>query len=347
MRLRCPACKHLLTVPEEYYDRPVRCPLCSFKFRPSAGRGGKPKREGTGRYRVPKGLKHVTPPHLAKPRTPRGRGGRKGLAPAPDARRRSLLNVIGSRRKERASLEAELGRATKIQFNLLPERIPNIRGFDIRVFYQSAKEIGGDYYDFIPIDQENLGMVVADVSGKGVPGAMVMAMTRMALRLLAKGRASARETVIKLNRVISADVKSTGVFVTILFMVLNVRTLTVEVVNAGHNPLILWRGGGTRLVNPKGIAVGLDPGETFENNLKEELIQLQQGDRLCAYTDGLIEAMNERNEEFGEEKFVEVVEKYAEKTSAEFVNQLMKTLKEHQGRAEQHDDITVVTIKYG
>ena len=258
-----------------------------------------------------------------------------------------MVSAIRRRRRERDALVSELDRAGKIQLNLLPGRLPRIRGFDIRVAYRSAKELGGDYYDFIPVDKDNLGIVVADVSGKGLPGALVMASTRAYLRLLSIGRPNAKDTIVRVNRFVAEDVKGSGMFVTMLYMVMNMKTLTIQVVNAGHNPLILWRDGTTRLVNPKGIAVGLTGSDVFAKRLEEDLIQLQPGDRLVAYTDGVVEAMNERREEFGEERFVELVEKYAERTSAEFVNQLMRAIEKHQGRAEQHDDITVVTIKYG
>lgn len=347
-RIKCPFCKHLLTVPDEYYDRPVRCSICKRKFHLSSvkKRGG--SRPGTGVHRIPQ-TKPPTPtavrkPHIAKTTIFSPSGGR---VPAAVKRRRekAVASTISQRREERAALESEVGRATRIQFNLLPEQIPRLRGFDIRVHYQSAKEVSGDYYDFIPIDRENLGIVVADVSGKGIPGAMVMGMARTALQLLARGNPSARETVISLNKFLTRDIKGV-MFLTLLYMVMNVRTLTIQVVNAGHNPLILWRDGISRSINPKGIAVGLDAGKIFETNLKEELIQLQHGDRIIAYTDGVVEAMNEKGEEFGEERFLEIVEESAEKSSSEFINRLINAIREHQGRAEQHDDITVVTFKY-
>jgi len=156
MRIRCPFCKHPLTVPDEYYDRPVRCSICKRKFNPSGGgeRGG--SRPGSGLHRIPH-TKPLTPSMVKKPsvtRTvilppPRGR------SPVAIRRRRNraLLMTLSQRRKERASLESEIGRATRIQFNLLPEQIPRLRGFDMRVHYQSAKEVSGDYYDFIPIEK--------------------------------------------------------------------------------------------------------------------------------------------------------------------------------------------------
>lgn|GEM_PF-2116176 len=349
IRLRCPHCRHLLTVPDEYYDRPVRCSVCKNKFKPSGGEGSS-SRPGTGTHKIPL-TKPPTPSIVRKPviakTTMFSAPSSKILSPAARRQRnKAMLDEISEQRKARASIEADMGRAARIQFNLLPERIPNLRGFDIRVHYQSAKEVSGDYYDFIPIDRENMGIVVADVSGKGVPGAMVMGMARTALQLLARGSSNARETIISLNRVLARDIKGV-MFLTLMYLVLNVHTLTIQVINAGHNPLVLWRDGVSRLINPKGIAVGLDLGPVFEANLKEDLIQLQKGDRITVYTDGVIEAMNEKGEEFGEERFLEIIEESADKPSAEFINNLVAAIKAHQGNAEQHDDITVVTLKYG
>ena len=154
--------------------------------------------------------------------------------------KKMLLSAIGKMKGEEAAAQADLARATKIQFNLLPDRIPTIRDFDMKVHYHSAKEIGGDYYDFIAIDHENLGIVVADVSGKGVPAGMIMTMARTTLRLLARGNPSARDTIVKVNKFMTRDIKNV-MFLTVLYMVLNVRTTTLQVINAGHNPLILWR----------------------------------------------------------------------------------------------------------
>jgi sigma-B regulation protein RsbU (phosphoserine phosphatase) len=175
---------------------------------------------------------------------------------------------------------------------------------------------------------------------------MIMTMARTGLRLLARGNPSARDTMVKVNKFISRDIKNV-MFLTVLYMVLNIRTSTLQVVNCGHNPLILWRDQNYRLVNPQGIAVGLDLGPIFERTLKEDLIQIQPGDRIVAYTDGVVESMNERQEEFGEEAFLEIVSEFGDKSSAEFLNELVNALTEHQGPATQHDDITVVTFKFG
>ena len=350
VKVTCPDCGKLLSIPDEYYELSVKCPVCGKKFKPSES---EPPKDTTP-PRAPKRniTRHPPPSHpLSRHRAPT----KSRIFLPPQRRRRNqpmsagkkfLLSSIGKQKQEDAAAQADLARATKIQFNLLPDRIPTIRGFDMKVHYHSAKEIGGDYYDFIPIDHENLGIVVADVSGKGVPAGMIMTMARTALRLLARGNPSARDTMIKVNKFISRDIKNT-MFLTVLYMVLNIRTTTLQVVNCGHNPLILWRDENYRLVNPQGIAIGLDLGPIFERTLKEDLIQIQPGDRIVAYTDGVVEAMNEKQEEFGEDAFLDIVAEQGDKSSAEFLNELVNALNAHQGRAKQHDDITVVTYKFG
>ncbi len=350
-KVTCSECGKLLSIPDEYYELSVKCPVCGNKFKPSeteAARG----RE-TDVHRAPRrSTTRIPPPmhHGARSRPSKSKyflpPPRRRRPPPMSAGKKQLLSAIGKLKGEDAAAQADLARATKIQFNLLPDRIPSIRGFDMKVHYHSAKEIGGDYYDFIPIDHENLGIVVADVSGKGVPAGMIMTMARTALRLLARGNASARDTMIKVNKFMARDIKNV-MFLTVLYMVLNIRTTTLQVVNCGHNPLILWRDNNYRLVNPQGIAIGLDLGPIFERTFKEDLIQIQPGDRIVAYTDGVVESMNERQEEFGEEAFLEMVADCGDKSSAEFLNTLVNALTEHQGPATQHDDITVVTFKFG
>lgn len=338
MKATCPNCGKVLSLPDSYHQRTVKCPVCAYKFKPfGSGRGT------TRRAPAPHHPQRHRAPTKGKPARSSARYWHQ--IPTVTPGRKQLLSAIGKMKSEEAATQADLARATKIQFNLLPERIPTINGFDMKAHYRSAKEIGGDYYDFIPIDHENLGIVVADVSGKGVPAGMIMTMARTTLRLLARGNPSARDTMIKVNKFMSRDIKNV-MFLTVLYMVLNIRTTTLQVANCGHNPLILWRDNNYRLVNPQGIAVGLDLGPIFERTIKQDLIQVQPGDRVVIYTDGVVECMNTRQEEFGEEAFLDIVSKHANETSAEFLNILVNALSEHQGRAKQHDDITVVTFKY-
>ncbi|MHC4664261.1 MAG: PP2C family protein-serine/threonine phosphatase, partial [Planctomycetota bacterium] len=147
------------------------------------------------------------------------------------------------------------------------------------------------------------------------------------------------------NRFLSRDIKNV-MFLTVMYMVLNIHTRTLQITNAGHNPLILLRGGKHQLINPTGMAVGFDLGPLFEKTLRDSIIQLQPGDRVIVYTDGVVEAMDKAKQEFGMERFLEIVHETGSKSSGEFLNTLMRDLDRWQGRGAQNDDITVLTFKY-
>lgn len=243
-------------------------------------------------------------------------------------------------------IEADLEAARDIQNRLLPKRKPNLPGIDLDVKYESAKQVGGDYYDFIPVDKENLGFVIADVSGKGVPAAMVMATTRTLLRLYAVANLSPADTLSKVNRELTRDLKR-GMFVTTLYMILNPATRVLSIASAGHNPLIIYRAKtkSVELKNPNGIALGFDGGPIFNKVIREEKVQLDVGDRVVIYTDGVTESMSPSRKEWGSDTLYEFTRRHADLGSEEFVNTLREALRVHQGDAEQHDDISYVTFR--
>lgn len=256
------------------------------------------------------------------------------------------LREAREKEKEAERLSHELDAAREIQATLLPPKIPQIAGFDTFPFYRSAKEVGGDYYDFFPVDRERLAIIVADVSGKGIPGSMVMAQTRTLLRMLAPECGSAAETLRRTNYLISREIKR-GMFVTAFFTILNVRTKELTACSAGHNPMVIFRErtGQCELVNPSGIALGFDRGPVFDRTLQEVSVQLDMGDRIVLYTDGVVEAMNERHEEYGDERLYKFIAEHARMRSKDFVTALVRDLDAHKGEAEQHDDITIATTR--
>jgi len=244
-------------------------------------------------------------------------------------------------------IEGELDTAKKIHFNLLPEKLPQLPGIDIANDYKSAKEVGGDYYDFIPVgDLEHLALTVADVSGKGIPGSMVMGTTRTILRMMAVNNLSAADVLAKTNFHVARDIKR-GMFVTCVYAILNVRTRELTVASAGHNPMLIWRSATKSIekVRPNGIALGFDKGPVFNRTVREQKVQLYQGDRVVLYTDGVVEAMNEEREEWSDEALDEFTLKNATLPSKDYVRLLIKALTEHQGNGEQHDDITITTFR--
>ncbi|MHC5038441.1 MAG: SpoIIE family protein phosphatase [Planctomycetota bacterium] len=256
------------------------------------------------------------------------------------------LKVAQQREIENQAREHDLKIATEIQAGLLPSKIPTLKGYDLDAYYRPSKEVGGDYYDFIMIDEKHMGITVADVSGKGIPGSMVMTMARSMLRMEASRNLSTAETLKKVNKVIARDIRR-GMFVTALYLILDLKDRKILVSSAGHNPLVVFRSGSKKLdmVNPNGIALGFDKGPIFDRTIREEEIDLQTGDRVVLYTDGVVEAMNEKHDEYGDKRFFGVCQKVGDRNSNQFINILVNDLHRHQGKADQHDDITISTFR--
>ena len=245
---------------------------------------------------------------------------------------------------EKKMLQHELAIAEELQSNLLPRRIPKVAGVDLGAYYRPSEEVGGDYYDFIEIDDDHLGIAVADVSGKGIPGAMVMTEARALLKSEAGRSLSPAETLLRVNRVLFQDIKR-GMFVTMCYMVLSIRSRSLTLSSAGHLPLVLWRlaSGTCHAVNPLGLALGIDKGPLFEKKLREERVTLSAGDRFVGCTDGIVEAMSPAHEELGADRFQSLVALHAERASGEFVTKIIDGVEAHAAGAAQHDDITLVT----
>ncbi|MBE7466092.1 MAG: PP2C family protein-serine/threonine phosphatase [Planctomycetes bacterium] len=261
---------------------------------------------------------------------------------------RMTQSLKDARQQEREveRLNSELDLAKEIHAQLMPKKLPNLPGYDIFTGYYCAKEVGGDYYDFIPIDQEHLAMVIADVSGKSIPGSMVMSWTRTILRMMAPMNSSPADVMSKTNYHVAREIKR-GMFVTCQYAILNVRTRDMTIASAGHNPMIIYRAqtNECELIRPNGIALGFDKGPIFDRTIREKQVKLFKGDRVVMYTDGIPESMNPNREEWGDENLVRFCKEYANLSSKEFVRLLVQTLEHHQGSAEQHDDITVTTFR--
>lgn len=249
---------------------------------------------------------------------------------------------------EQERLQKEMQVAQEIQHTLLPSKFPQVEGYEISTIYRAAKEVGGDYFDFVWVDEDTLGIVVADVSGKGVPGSLVMTMIRTALRLEARGNKSAADVLAKVNNFVSDDVKK-GMFVTIFYIILDSKRRVINYASAGHNPMILYRGEtkNTYFLNPKGIPVGLNllEEDSFTNTIRKENIKLKKDDMLIIYTDGITEAMNRKKEQFGEERFLNLIREDGHHSPQAFVGKLDEALANFTGNAPQNDDITLVVIK--
>ena len=249
---------------------------------------------------------------------------------------------------QQQKMNADLKAARDIQERLLPKKVPRLPSYDMKEFYRPSRDVGGDYYDTIVVDKNHLGLLVADVSGKGVQGGLVMTIVRTIINIFARKNLSTADVLRTTNQILAKELKP-GMFVTAFYLLLHVRSGTMTLSSAGHNDLIIYRKakGDIELINPKGIALGLDKGKIFERTVREEKVKLYNGDRVLLYTDGVVEAMNSRKEEFGDEQLYNFVRENAELNSSDFVELLVSTLDKHKGKAEQHDDITIFTFKVG
>ncbi len=244
------------------------------------------------------------------------------------------------RELERQTYEMEI--AGGIQRSFLPESPPEIEGIELAAVNLPAKEVGGDFYDFIPIPADKWGLVIADVSGKGVPAALFMALSRTLVRANVAGNITPSEAIRKTGNLIAEDDRS-SMFVTLFYGVLDPKKRTLTYVNAGHNPpLMLRRGSGDIiLLEAKGIALGVMP----NIELEEKEISLQRGDIVVLYTDGVTEAINDKEEQFGEQRLIRVIEEDRSLPAQELITRIQQGVTEFSQGQPQFDDITLMTLK--
>jgi sigma-B regulation protein RsbU (phosphoserine phosphatase) len=249
-----------------------------------------------------------------------------------------LVLVLG----DHISMKRDIEIAREIQRWLVPRRAPDVPGIDIAFATHPAKTIGGDYYDaFLRTSDGPLLIAVADVAGKSVPAAMLMATFQASLRALASARGSLSELVGGLNRQVCAN-SQTGRFTTAFLAELNPANGELTYLCAGHNPPILKREDGTvERLKSDNIPLGIE----LKENYKTAITRLAPRDLLVIYTDGVTEARNEDRREFGEVRLLSVVASAAEERSALTLSNIMRNLDEFVGAAPQHDDITCMVVR--
>lgn len=262
-----------------------------------------------------------------------------------------ICNLINERKtntdkeKYRRELERkrfEMETARSIQQTFLPESTPRLEGFDMAAFSLPALEVGGDFYDFIPISQDKWGLVIADVSGKGFPAALFMALSRTCVRANAMGKTTASEAICRANKLIAEDAKS-GMFVTLFYAILDPHTKQLHYVNAGHNPPLLCKGygGDVVLLGAQGIALGV----MDEINLEEVELNLANNDVVVFYTDGITEAINGKEEQFGRERLIKLITQNSTLTAQELIDKIKSAVTDFTHGQEQFDDLTLVVLK--
>ena len=260
-------------------------------------------------------------------------------------------NLITERRtaKERESFRRELERteyematARGIQESLLPESPPQIEGFELAALNLPARQVGGDFYDFIPVSENKWGIIIADVSGKGVPAALFMALSRTLVRANVADNITASQAMQRANHLISQEAKM-GMFVTLFYAVLNSEKGKLEYVNAGHNPpfVVKKNSGDVILLRANGIAMGV----IDDVSLEEKEIKLDSNDIVVFYTDGITEAINDNGEQFGEKRLIETINHNADLPVKDLINRVKDDVFAFAQGQPQFDDFTLVILK--
>ncbi|KAF0149255.1 MAG: rsbU [Ignavibacteria bacterium] len=247
---------------------------------------------------------------------------------------------------ERERLRKELEIAAKVQLSLLPKEEPKIPGYDIAAISIPAIEAGGDYFDFVKLSGNKLGVAIGDVSGKGVGAAIYMTLTKGILQAHAEEDASPRNVLAKVNRLLYKTIEKNS-FVSMFYAILNINQHKMIYARAGHNPGILTsqQSGGTKLLLSKGMALGLEEGQIFTSTLNEEEFIINQGDVCVLYTDGFTEAMNEKQLLYGEDRLISIIEKNRNAGSRDLINIILKEVNKFVDNYPQHDDMTIVVVK--
>lgn len=251
---------------------------------------------------------------------------------------------------ERKQLDLDLAVASGIQQMLLPSETPRVAGLDINARYTPAQKVGGDLYDIFPLSETRSAVVIADVSGKGIPASLLMAICRTHLRQIAPRHDSPAAALRELNRTLGRDTKS-GTFVTLVYAVIDTADHEVVFARAGHElPLFARRdalGGviATDYVGSDGMPLGLVPEEIFTPAIVDHTEPFHPGDVLVLYTDGITEAPNEDGKEFSGARLADVVRSLQRKSARDINDGVLAALQRFTDETAQRDDLTLLTIK--
>jgi serine phosphatase RsbU (regulator of sigma subunit)/predicted ester cyclase len=250
--------------------------------------------------------------------------------------------LLEQERIERERVDQELRVARRIQQASLPNEVPELEGWQISPYYQPAREVGGDFYDFHPLSEGRLGLVVGDATGKGVPAALVMSTTCGMLQAISQAldssSSSPGEVLERVNETLVTRIPS-NMFVTCFYAILDPKSGSLSYANAGHDLPYLHRGGDCEELRARGMPLGLMPGMRYE----EKEIELDVGEGVFFYSDGLVEAHDPKGEMFGFPRLRELIAEHGEERA--LGNFLLEELYSFVGEGwEQEDDITLLTL---
>ena len=246
---------------------------------------------------------------------------------------------------ERQRLKKELDVARHVQMSFLPKENPTLKGIDIASICIPAFEVGGDYYDFIHLGKNKLGIIIGDVSGKGTQAAFYMTLTKGFLKAIAKHTDSPADVLTKMNELFYENVER-GRFISMIYSVIDLETKLIRIARAGHNPVIYHNASGNvSLISPNGLALGLEKGDLFSRVITESEEKIESGKTFIFYTDGFTEAVNKKGEEYGLDRMIEIAKSWNYSSASHIQDKMMADVNKFIGKAQQHDDMTMVIVK--
>ncbi|MCB1236553.1 MAG: SpoIIE family protein phosphatase [Verrucomicrobiae bacterium] len=254
--------------------------------------------------------------------------------------------IIHAEAGEKRRLEEELERASEIQRVLLPRDPPGLSDYRVAAHYQAARLVSGDYYDYIPVNETHYGVAVGDVCGKGIAASLVMAMCRSLLRSAAPENLSPARVLHGVNRAIFADIRE-DMFVSLLYLLLEKDSNRIVMARAGHEPCLIYRRatGGIETVEAPGMAAGIDEGDVFERTVEDTTVEMEPGDVLLMFTDGVTESLDRDGEEFGSERLEAALVEGAPGGADQVIDRIRRALSDFSGKTRQHDDITLIAVE--
>jgi sigma-B regulation protein RsbU (phosphoserine phosphatase) len=257
------------------------------------------------------------------------------------------LGFVAARRfldneKQLLALQSELATARHIQSAILPRQVPAVRGIEVAARYVPMTAVAGDFYDFLPIDDRRLGILVADVSGHGVPAALIASMVKVAFASQAERATDPAQVLNGMNQVFCGKIEEG--FITACYLLFDTEAGKLRYASAGHPPALLWRGDGGRLLEcaESGIILGRFPQARFKNTA----LPLMPGDRILVYTDGVLEAANRAGEFFGDTQLKPLIKSHIDLAPGDFADLLLERLAAWSGKAALDDDVTIVAVDF-
>jgi sigma-B regulation protein RsbU (phosphoserine phosphatase) len=247
---------------------------------------------------------------------------------------------------EKGRLERELQMARQVQLSLLPSEVPETPGWEFAALWLPARQVAGDYYDFIPGQNGQLGMVVADVSDKGMPAALFMALSRSIVRASLDANLSAADSIQRANRLICQD-STSGMFITLFYALLDPRAGRITFVNAGHNPALFCRRGdrpGQGAIYRQartGMALGVEAETSYE----QRVLAFDPGDFLVMYTDGITDSVDPQGQSFGMDRLENLVLAHRDESAQQIRAALEMAIQDFTGGAPGFDDITLLIVR--